>query len=190
MSLSKVSILLTSAGLLLAACGGDGAEETGAPGVGAKPRGAAADGQIGNRDPETSVAALNDAEWKAACFELGEALDERELAQASCVLAGLLGKAVGVDCKLIYDMCVGQPPVARQCDAKPANCSATLRELDACGISQLLWLADQTRGLDCSSSVDVFARIDQTYVTPECQAVSAKCPSFALPGAQDADESF
>jgi len=188
MDVRKRSTYLFTIAVLLASCTAE--PGTQGPGVPAKPRGAAADGQIGDRDPDTSVAALNDAEWKAACSEIGEALNERELSHGPCILMGLLGKAIGLDCAFTYSTCTEAPPEDTQCDAKPADCTATLREIDSCMISHLVWLAEQTRAVDCSSSVAVLAGIDTRHVTPECQAAMTKCPSLEVAASDPTEVQF
>jgi hypothetical protein len=188
MNLRKWSVragLITSC---LVACGGDDKPSSHGDGRD-KPRGAAADGKVGNSDPDLSVAELNDAEWKAACLDIGTAGSSRELAHGPCILSGLLSSVVGLDCMDTYELCLDQPEDT-SCDEKPADCTATLRELDACSVSQLVWLAEQTRDLDCSSSFSAILGIAQDHRTPECDAIEATCPSFKTAASQDDGSDF
>lgn len=176
--------------LLLASCGGDDKPASNGDGDDTgKPRGAAADGKVGNSDPDLSVADLNAAEWKAACLDIGSAGHSRELAHGPCIMVGLLSGVVGIDCMETYELCLDQPEDT-QCDEKPADCTATLRQLDDCSVSQLVWLAEQTRDLDCSSSLSAILSLQQEHRTPECDAIEATCPSFKTAASQDDDFDF
>lgn len=175
MSFAMWSVRMGFAALVLAACG-DKPSDNGenAPN---KPYGAAADGTIGNSDPDTSVADLNSAEWKAACLDIGRAGGAREFAHSQCIVPALLATFVGLDCMGTYELCLEEPE-SEQCDSKPTDCTATLRQLDDCSVSQLVWLAEQTRDIDCSSSLNSIISIAQDHTTPECDAIKAICPSF------------
>jgi hypothetical protein len=185
MSFRKWSAQLGMATLLLA-CGDDGKSPEG--GDADKPRGAATDGKVGNSDPDTSVADLNEPEWTAACLDLGSTLNERDLAHGLCIISGVMAKFLSLDCMSTYEMCLTEPPDDTQCDSKPDNCTATLRELDACNVSQLLWLAEQTKDIDCSSSFNALTGIDQNHTTPECEVLKAKCPAFETAASEDSEE--
>lgn len=175
--------------LMLAACGGDEGKspEKGENDDQQKPLGAAADGKVGDSDPDLSVADLNQAEWKAACLDIGNAGGARELVHGPCIMVGILSSFIGVDCMETYNLCLDQPEDT-QCDEKPTDCTATLRELDACSVSQLVWLAEETKDLDCSSSLSAVIGIQQDHTTPECDAIEAKCPSFRTAASPDEED--
>jgi hypothetical protein len=175
---NKLEWTVGMAMLGLTACGGGGGKGSADAGAADLPRGAAADGKIGNSDPDSKIADLNDAEWKAACIDMSNDLQDRDLSHGLAVLVGLEAKLIGLDCKSMMQMFLETPPDQTQCDSKPADCSATLRELDDCNVSELAWFSDQTKGLDCSSSTSAFGKIDQSYLTSQCKLVKSKCPSF------------
>ncbi len=188
MNLRTRSVQVALVAVCLAACGGDDKPSSNGDDKG-KPRGAAADGKVGNSDPDLSVADLNAAEWKAACLDIGTAGNSRELAHGPCVMVGLLSSVVGLDCMDTYELCLDEPEDT-QCDEKPTDCTATLRQLDACSVSQLVWLAEQTRALDCSSSFSEIVALEQDHRTPECDAIEAACPSFKTAASQDDETTF
>ncbi len=173
---------------LLSACGEDKPDNTGNNSPD-KPRGAAADGKVGNSDPDLSVADLNSAEWKAACLDLGSAGGSRELIHGPCIMAGLLATLIGADCSEMYEMCLAEPD-SEECDEKPTDCTATLRELDDCSMSQMVWLAERTRGIDCSSSFTALLSIGEPPETPECKRLETTCPSFKTAAQSDDDEEW
>lgn len=188
MSLRTITLTATLALATLIGCGDDGDSGTPAESGGA-PVGAAADGKVGSSDPDTVIDTLNSAEWKAACVDIASAGNNRELAKGPCVLAGILSSALGLSCMDTYELCTESEPDV-DCDQKPASCAATLREADACNVAQLRFLADQTKDLDCSSSLDALTGIDQSYVPEECKVVMAKCPGFQSSGSPSDGSDF
>jgi hypothetical protein len=139
--------------------------------------GAAADGKIGNRDPDTPVTSLNGAEWKAACVDISNALAARALVHGPCILDALLGTVLGADCMDTYALCVETTPDI-ECDQPPTPCDLTLREVDTCLNSILVSLAEQTRAVDCTSSLDVFFALSAGRLTPECRVAADACPGL------------
>jgi hypothetical protein len=142
-----------------------------------KPRGAAADGKVGNSDPEALVSSLNDAEWKAACIDIAESTNTRELVHGPCIMGALLGSFLGISCQETYELCSEGAPDT-DCDSKPTDCEITLRQADECNTSRMLYLAEKSKGLTCSSSPNAILTLGDGYDTPECLALTEKCPSI------------
>jgi hypothetical protein len=147
-------------------------------------QGAAADGKIGTSDPDTPVAALNAAEWTAACADMDAAGASPTLAHGPCIMLGLLSKFLNTDCMATYQLCM-ESPGDLECDEQPTDCQATLRELDDCLLAQRSWLADVTKELTCESSLGALAELPRDYLAPACRVVTEKCPSLELPQAAD-----
>lgn len=139
--------------------------------------GAAADGKIGDSDPEAVIDSLNSAEWKAACVDMAQAADARNLKHGSCIMGAILGKLLGQSCQELYDLCAKSEGDI-DCDRKPTQCPVTLREADECITSNLVWLSDQAKGLTCDSSVNDLIKLDQNFMSPECTKVQTSCPDL------------
>jgi len=169
--------------LLLAACGNEGSADKSAAAS------ASADGKVGKNDPEVLVSDLNEAEWKSACDDLGDVLSRtRGGAHSSCILQSLLGEIFGQSCMELYDSCIETPPSSVECDEKPKDCEASLREIDSCLVTEAEFLAKTMEDLDCSSSLEVFndikAEAESRKRSPECQRVDDKCPGWDDENAQ------
>jgi hypothetical protein len=53
-----------------------------------------------------------------------------------------------------------------------------------------VWLAEQSRDLDCSSGVDALSGIEKDHLTPQCAALKEKCPAYENAGRFPEDEPF
>jgi hypothetical protein len=149
--------------LLLGACGGDEGDPSNQGDGDGAPQGAAADGKVGDSDPDLSVADLNEAEWKAACLDIGGAGGSRELIHGPCIISGLLSSIIGGECMETYDLCLGEPEDT-QCDT------------------------EETRDFTCESSLADIVSLEQDHRTPECDAIADTCPSFQTAASQDEEE--
>jgi hypothetical protein len=188
MSLRTITLIATLALSALSGCGDDG--DSAKPAAnGSAAAGAAADGKVGSSDPEAVIDTLNSAEWKAACVDIASAGNNRELAEGPCVLAGIVSSALGISCMDTYELCTESEPDV-DCEQKPASCTATLREADACNVALLRHLAEETKDLSCASSLNALTGIDQTYVPEECKVVMAKCPEFQSSGSPSGGSDF
>ena len=167
--------------LLVAACGSDGDGKVAVNTT----AGASADGKVGNSDPDTIISPLNDAEYTAACLDLGKSLSQPKYAHGPCILLGLLSSFGGTSCMDTYETCLEDPGEESCDDGGQKDCEVTLRQMDACMISELEFMAKHTKDLDCSSSPDAFnqleaSKADEVKETPECDIVRKNCPSFNM----------
>lgn len=168
MKLNKLTLTILAG--VLGACGDSGSTSQGPS-------------KIGISDPDSIVSELNAAEWEAACQDLEETSESRDLHHGVCILgAQLLAAPFGLDCQESYDECLVEGG-AVDCDELPTDCNVTLRELDECNSEFYGQLNESARDIDCSSSFKEAQSINLS-VPPSCDALKERCPAFfdGVPG--------
>lgn len=201
MTISRVTLLVLVLGLTPACdSGGDGG---GAGGGGGGGGGGAANIEIG--EDSAPFTSFNETQAQEICESIGEqmakAYDVDDAMHGSCLLGGLLAKALmGGDaqiCQTSYDACMDDPggenpdpqdPEEPEDDCadiyeKVKDCDATIGELEACLEAQVeaqQAFFDALGEFDCDSAMEDFEAIQgQDGEEPAaCTTLYEKCPAL------------
>ena len=169
--------------VLAAGCGDEGEtrDDTG---------GGSGGGTFNSSFPDsTEVGSLSTEQMQTACEEFAAYQQSRVDPQASmefdCTLTGLFGSQTPEECATARDECIAESeiePFDADCDdpePPPADCRATVGQLEACVTAQLDTQLQLQAEVTCELAGDMEALQGMEPETPAaCQALEEVCPGM------------